>query len=229
MSLLLLDEVTALVREGRDEVRALDRVTMDLEVGELVGVQGQRRSGRTTLLRVAAGSVPPTAGRVMFAGCDLANRRALGRDIGWAHPHLDATHGRTILDQVAFPLLPMVSARRARHVARSALDGAGAGDLATMRPADCRHRELLLAGIARAIVTSPRLLILDEPTTGLDAPSVERIVLLLRSIAREGTAVLLTVEEILVGVDRMLMIHQGELRGRTMPHSAQVIELRSGA
>ena len=229
MSLLLLEEVTAVVREGRAEIRALDRVTMDLDAGELVALGGPRRSGRTTLLRIASGAIRPHAGRVIFGGRDLAGRRALGREIGWAHAHLDATNGRTVLDQVAFPLLAEMPARRARQAAAEALERAGIRDLAPMSPADCRHYELTLAGIARAVVTSPRMLILDEPTTGLEALRVERIITLLRELGRDGVAVLMTTEEVVLGIDRLLTIHQGAVRGRTIPQSAQIIELRGGA
>jgi len=229
MSLLLFEEVTAVVHEGRAEIRALDRVTMDLDVGEVVAVQGQRRSGRTTLLRIASGATRPNGGRVRFAGRDLAERRALGREIGWAHPHLDATHGRTVVDQVAFPLLPEMSARKARRAAAGALERTGIGGLAAMGPVDCRHHELLLAGLARAMVTSPRMLVLDEPTTGLDALRVDRMVTLLRELGREGVAVLLTTEDVIVGADRMLTIHEGEVRGRTTPQSARIFGLRGGA
>lgn len=221
MSLLVLDHVTKRLRHGRSEVAVLQDVSMEIAVGELVAVRGARRSGRSTLLQVATGLLAPDAGSVLFAGRDVADV-ALGRDIAWAAPVFDAAMGRTIAEQVGFPDATTSEAKRM-------LDTMGAADLAGLRPRQCRHDELLIACIARAMVRSPRLLVLDVPVTGLNTVIAERVMELLRAIALGGTAVLFTEDEAMLGVDRTLIIDQGRVRGVTSPASAEVIPIRGGA
>lgn len=226
MSLLVLDRVTKLARNGRAEVAVIDNVSMDVAAGELVAVQGRRRSGRTTLLRLAAGVERPDEGTVTFAGRAHAGRRVLGSEIAWAHPIFRPAQGRTMAEHVGFPLLAELPLREARKAAVHALDRLDAGELATMRPGDCRHHEMLIAGIARATITSPRLLVCDEPLTEVSTLVADRVLDLLRAFALDGMAILFTTETLQLGVDRTLTISAGTVRGRTIPPSADVIPLR---
>ena len=98
---------------------------------------------------------------------------------------------------------------------------------AHLDPRDLRVDELVRAGIARAHVTAPRLLLLDEPTSGVDAREREGIVDLLRGLADSGTAVLTTVGEPLAGPDRMLTLERGQLRGDAAPDPEGVVAMRS--
>ena len=82
------------------------------------------------------------------------------------------------------------------------------------------------AGIARALVTAPRLLLLDEPTNGVDAPERDAVLALVRSLADEGVAILMTVGEPVGGADRVLALDGGELRGQAIPEAAPVLSLR---
>lgn len=230
MSLLILDQVTKRLRQGRHEISVLSEVTMEVAAGELVAVRGARRSGRSTLLQVAAGLLAPDQGRVLFAGRNLVTGAPLGRDVAWATPLFDRALGRSVAEQVGFPLLVERSRAEANQAARHMLAEVGAGDLGDLRPGQCQHHELLLAGIARAMVRSPRLVVLDEPVTGLSIRLAEQILELLRAIALNGTAVLFTEDEAQLGVDRTLTIDGGRVRGSSMPPAqAEVIPIRGEA
>ncbi len=227
MNLLVLDRVTKRMKHGRSEQTVLQAVSMEIAVGELVAVRGARYSGRTTLLQVATGLLAPDAGRVLLAGRDLTTDAPLGRDIAWAAPVFGPALGRTIAEQVGFPLLVGQSRRSATRAAKAMLTTMGAGDLADLTPPQCQHHELLVACIARAMVCSPRLLVLDVPVTGLSIVIAERVMELLRAIALNGTAVLFTEDEVMLGVDRTLTIDHGRVRGTTEPASADVIPFPS--
>jgi len=226
VSLLVLDAVTKRTAHGRAEMTLIDGVSMDLAAGELVAIQGRRRSGRTTLLRLAAGVLAPDEGKVTFAGRNLRGCRVLGSEIGWAHREFRVTEGPTMADQVGFPLLSHTGRRVARQGGAEALATYGIGQLASAHPRDCQPHELLLAGLARAAVTSPRLLVVDEPVTGISPARSQQILDLLRAHALAGMAVLLTVEEFVAGIDRTLTIHEGKLHGRMLPAGADVVPLR---
>jgi ABC-type multidrug transport system ATPase subunit len=231
VSLLSIEGVGKRFSHGRGERVALRDVSLALEAGELVAVLGGRRSGRTTLLRVASGIEPPDDGVVRFDGADLAAVRneVLGRDIGFVQTHFNSAVGRLVGEHVAAGALARdqpspVARRRAREVlARVGVEG-----LDGLPAQELDAAESVRVGIARALIASPRLLVVDDPTNGVGVLDRDPILGLLRSIAREGVAVLMTTGDAtaLAGVDRALAIGGGELRGEVASEDATVIPLR---
>jgi ABC-type multidrug transport system ATPase subunit len=231
MSMLELSHATKRFSSGQRAVLALDDVSFELDAGECVAVYGMRRSGRTTLLRVAAGMLPLDAGEARFDGRDLTagKARALGVEIGYCNPEFDPAHGGSVAEHVALALLARGRGRmRARARATAALARVGLRDSARADPRELQADELVRAGIARAIVTQPRLLLLDEPTNGVDVLERDGILALLRSLADgDGTAVLMTVGEPVAGADRVLALDAGPRRGPAAPaQQAPVVPLR---
>jgi ABC-type multidrug transport system ATPase subunit len=229
MSLLELTRATKRFTRGQRETVALHDVSLELDPGDCVAVYGLRRSGRTTLLRVVAGILPLDEGTVRFDGHDLADRRArpLGVEIGYCSPAFDPAHGGSVTDHVAVALLARGAGRTSACArAEEALARAGAGGCANLDPRELHLDELVRAGIARALVTKPRLLLLDEPTNGVDVLERDGILELLRAVADDGTAVLMTVGEPVAGTDRVLALDAGRLRGHTVQEQAPVVPLR---
>jgi len=229
MSLLELTHATKRFTSGQRETLALQDVSLELDPGDFVAVYGLRRSGRTTLLRVVAGILPLDEGTARFDGRDLADRSAgaLGVGIGYCSPTFDPAHGGTVTDHVAVALLARgVGRSRACARAEEELARAGASGCANLDPRELHLDELVRAGIARALVTRPRLLLLDEPTNGVDVLQRDGILELLRAAADGGTAVLMTVGEPLGGPDRVLALDDGRLRGHAVQEQAPVLPLR---
>jgi len=235
MTTLALDAVEKRFRHGAADRVALDGVRLDVDAGEVVGVWGRRRSGRTTLLRVAAGIEQPDAGAVRVDGVDLwqgerAQRRAVRQQIAVWYPRFLRDHGRRLYQQVAIPTRRGRRAtQRAWTDAHTALERVGIADCARTPIGELDHRELVRAALARALVMRPRLLVLDEPLAGLDAIEGERLLELVIELARaDRIAVLVSAAEVgqLGGVDRHLSIAGGALRGVTVPRPADVIALR---
>lgn len=204
--------------------------SLELDAGEVAGVWGRRRSGRSTLLRLAAGVVRPDAGSVRFEGADLWSRGAHRDGIGMWHAAFPPDHGRTLERQVG------VAARRGRRSvrqageeARAALARVGLERRAGDPPGALDHTQIARAALARALVLRPRLLVLDEPLSGLDAREAEGLLALIVEIARaDRIAVLLSAAEVsqLGGVDRHLSISRGVVRGTTTPAPAEVLRMR---
>jgi putative ABC transport system ATP-binding protein len=233
MSLLALERVTRRYRSGAHERVVLDAVSLSLEAGELLAVWGLRRSGRSTLLRVAAGIEPPDEGIVSFEGEDLARRGdALGSGIGFCRPGTGDGEAHGALDElIAGQLARGVPQTTAESRAFDALERVGAGECAGRRLNELDGGESVRVAIARALALGPLLLVIDEPTKGVDLLERDSILALLRSLADDGIALLVSVGEAtaLSGADRALSLSDGELRGSLRPELAAVVPLRRRA
>lgn len=231
MTLLALERVSKSHWRGRHEIVVLDEVSLEVEAGELVAVFGQRAAGKSTLLRIAAGIERPDSGCVRFEGAELGAgrlRRLTGihPHIGWVGRQAPFASGMRMLDHVALPLLRAAAADEAERSAARALKRVGAGDLANARWHELSDAERTLVTIAHAIVRDPKLLLADDPTSGLGIEERETVLGLLRSIAEErGMAVLATVPEIpdALRSHRVMSLGDGELIQTTRRAAGEVI------
>lgn len=211
---------------------ALEDITLSVAPGELVSVWGVPRSGRTTLLRVAAGVEAPDSGTVRFAGCDLTRHTWVGRQdgIGFAQIDLLAAGGQTVADYVAMPSLAQGHAPAiAEAQALEQLERVEAESCASLQVRDLTAAERARVAIAQALAVEPRLLLIDDPTRNVDLLEREAILALLRAVANDGVAVLMTTGEAagVAGVDRALTIGDGRLRSEVVAALAPVIPLRA--
>jgi energy-coupling factor transporter ATP-binding protein EcfA2 len=230
MSLLALQDVAKHYRDGPRERVVLRDVSLELDAGEHVVVWGMRRSGRSTLLRVAAGVEAVDAGVVRFEGADLrAGEGVLGAGIGYCRKTLWSSEGREAIDQVLVGLLAHgMPAAQARSRARESLARTGAERLGELVVGELDSAETVRVALARTLALKPRVLIVDEPTKGVDLLQRDGILQLLRSLAQEGIAVLSSAGDAteLAGADRALALSDGELRGAPRPELAAVLPLR---
>jgi energy-coupling factor transporter ATP-binding protein EcfA2 len=231
MTLLELDRVSLRYKHGSHENVVLDDVSLQVEHGELVAVWGMRRSGRSTLLRVAAGIEPPDSGVVRFAGRDLAASAGgeLGGCIGYCRLAERGSEAQTVIDELTVGQLARgVPQATARELAFAALERVGASGCAARGLRELDGSEAVRVALARALALEPSLLVIDEPTKGVDLLERDHILSLLRSLADENLAVLMSSGEAtaLAGADRALSLSAGKLRGSQSPELAEVLPLR---
>jgi putative ABC transport system ATP-binding protein len=235
MALLELAGVAKRYGRGQLERAALRDASLELSAGELLAVWGRRGSGRSTLLRIAAGLEAPDRGTVLLDGRDLHARggEALRGQIRYCRKTYRPSEGQLVIDRlVTAQLTRGIAATVARARAHDALRRAGVSHCATARPRELDTAEAVLVGIARSLVHEPRLLAIDEPTLGVDLLERDRILALLRGLADDGVAVLMSVGETtcLAGADRALSLADGELHGELRsPELAPVVQLRDAA
>ncbi len=234
MSLLGLEKVDKRYRGRAHEQIVLSEVSLEVEPGELVVVWGLRGSGRSTLLRLAAGIEPPDAGTVRFRGQDLAKHgdRLLGGPIGYCESTFRCAEGQGVLEQVTVGLLARgVAPREARSRAQRALTRVGAQSFAARSLSALDAGESVRIAIARTLALEPALLLIDEPTKGVDPLERDEVIALLRSLADEGIAILASTTEStgLAGASRALALSEGQLRGAPPAELATVLPLRRSA
>lgn len=229
MSLLSLEHVSKRYRHGLRHEEVLRDVSLELHEGELVAVWGLRHSGRSTLLRLAAGIEAPDCGVVRFRGAALrVGGGAIADGIAYCKPTLRNAEGQLVLEElIAAQLALGIRRSGARTRAFEALERAGAHRCEARWPHELDRAETVRVGIARALIQGPALLVIDEPTTGVDALERDKIMELLRSLSGDGMAVLLSVDKgtSLFAADRALSLSYGVLRGHVAPELAPVVEL----
>lgn len=229
MTLLTVDRIGKSYGSGANLRGALRDVSLQINPGELVGVWGRRRSGRSTLLRVVAGLEPPDEGRVLVEGIDLYGHKSNGLElIGYCRPTFRSAEGQVVLDVMMLGQMSRgIRATQARERAKEALRRVGVERCAGLRPAGLDGEERVRVAIARALVRRPSLLVIDEPTIGVELRARDGILALLRSLADEGTAVLASATDTsgLVNVDQGLTLSGGELTSSASAEQAPVIPL----
>jgi len=220
MTLLSLAGVTKRYARGYREVEALAGVDLDVEAGDFVAIWGGSRSGKTTLLRVAAGIEPPDAGAVLFDGEDLATRsrraraRLLLTDIGCVWQTGRITRGLSVLDHVALPRFKAHSHAHARREAHDVLERVGVAQCANARWHELSDGERTRVALAHALIRGPRLLLADEPTANLNMIEREQVLSVLRSVADEaGVAIVMTTPDApnLLQSHRLMSLDSGRL------------------
>ncbi len=196
-------------------LRAIDQVSLTLKRGEVLGFLGPNGAGKTTTMRILSGALAPTAGRVRIAGHDLLESpRAAKIRIGYLpeHPPLyrELTVDEYLYHCARLRRMKNGAARAAvkRVKARCGLNDAGHRLLGNLSKGYQQR-----AGIAQAIIHSPAVVILDEPTVGLDPIQIREIRALIRELRADHGVILSThiLPEVQTVCDRVLIIHAGRI------------------
>ncbi|MFD5824135.1 ABC transporter ATP-binding protein [Lentzea sp. NPDC060358] len=196
MSIMELQDVRQVFRRGGKEVHAVNGVSLSVGKGETVAVIGESGSGKSTLGRVALGLIKPTSGDVVFDGVALGSlskkeMRALRSRIQvvFQEPYESLNPRIKVGDIVAEPLLihrPELSRAQRRDAVVAMLERVGlTAEHAGRLPRNLSGGQQQRIGIARAIITEPELVVLDEPTSSLDVSVRARVLDLLRDLQRE--------------------------------------------
>ncbi|WP_066582463.1 ABC transporter ATP-binding protein [Cellulomonas timonensis] len=204
------------------ETQALNDASLQVHAGEVVALMGPSGSGKSTLLHCLAGILTPDSGQVTYDGRLLSQmsdveRSALRREeFGFVFQFGQLVPELTCLENVALPLrLAGTSRRAAERTASDWLQRLEVTDVADKRPGQASGGQGQRVAVARALVTSPRVVFADEPTGALDSLNGERVMQLLIAAARDtGAAVVLVTHEARVAAysDREAVVRDGRVR-----------------
>jgi putative ABC transport system ATP-binding protein len=200
---------------GRDTVRPIDGLNLDVAAGSLVILMGPSGCGKTTLLSCLGGILRPNAGAIKFGEVDLTSLDARGlstyrrETVGIVFQAFNLVPSLTALENVMVPLLAAGVPRRVAHKrAGQLLARVGLQDRVTHRPGDLSGGQQQRVAVARAVALDPPLVLADEPTAHLDFIQVEEILKLIRELATG---------------DRMVVVATHD--SRILPLADRVVEL----
>mgnify|MGYP000214501331 CR=1 FL=1 len=207
-----LDDIT----KRFDETLAVDDVSLAVEPGETVGLVGPSGCGKTTTLRTVAGFETPTEGRVLFADEEVTHVPPEQRNVGLVFQSYALFDNMTVRENVEFGLkMRDVPETERAERAEELLDLLDIGGMGDRDPTTLSGGQQQRVGLARALAIEPRVLLLDEPMTGLDAKLKTRLQEEIGSLLEEIDVTSLYVThdqaEAMVMCDRIAVMNDGRI------------------
>lgn len=197
------------------ELKAVQAVSFDIGRGEIVGLLGHNGAGKTTIMKMLTGYLEPSSGRIRIDGLDIAEqRRAVQRRIGYLPENCPLYPEMRVLDYLDYQaaLHGMPANRRAGAIRRAVeRTDLGAKAAATIGTLSRGYRQRV--GVAQAILHEPAILILDEPTNGLDPSQIQHMRRLVRELSKDATLIISThvLQEVEAVCSRVLIMRGGQL------------------
>jgi inositol-phosphate transport system ATP-binding protein len=197
-------------------VKAVDAIDLTIADGEFVAILGPSGCGKSTTLFMLSGIEFPTAGRILFDGQDVTFAEARDRGIGLVFQSYALYPHMTVLENISFPLEMMKLPKAVREVrARKAADIVQIGELLARRPHELSGGQQQRVALSRALVKEPRLLLLDEPLSNLDASLRTVMRSEIRRLQRQLrlTTILVTHDQIeaTTMADRIVLMNKGRI------------------
>jgi branched-chain amino acid transport system ATP-binding protein len=224
-------------------VRAVNRVSFEVNTNEIVALIGPNGAGKSTVLNMISGVIRPTQGEILFAGHslkDVQGYKYAGRGITRTFQNLQIFDDMTVLENVMVGChsntksgilssgFRLSSSRREEKMmkeqAYQLLELVGLSNLAVQQAASLSYGKLRLMEIARALASAPTLLLLDEPAAGLNHSETAEMTAMFKKIREKGTGILLVehdMDMIMNVADHIVVLDQGEKIAEGYPAEIQ--------
>ena len=221
-ALLEAREISKIYQMGTTSVAALDNVSMTVDSGEFVAIQGTSGSGKSTLLNMLGGLDHPSSGEVLFSTRPLAplSKREMARyrrfSVGMIFQNFNLIPTMSAQENVGLALAfgGLRGAQR-RKRSQDLLERVGLLDRLTHRPSELSGGEQQRVAIARALANNPKVLLADEPTGNVDSPRAHELLTLLREMVnRDSLTVLIVTHDRELATsfaDRIILMKDGKV------------------
>lgn len=203
--------------------RAIDNLSFDAEQGEIVGFLGPNGAGKTTTMRILTGYMPPTDGTAIVAGYDVVEESLeVRRRVGYLPETVPLYNDMTALEYLKF-MADLRKIPNSEERAYETLEKVNLGERANSYIGNFSKGMRQRIGLAQALIHRPEVLILDEPTIGLDPAQVVEMRSVIREIGKDRTVLLSThiLSEAQQICDRVLIINKGQIVTEDTPENLQ--------
>ena len=201
-SIIKTENLSKSFKRGSNTLFAVKNVNFTLEEGDFVNIIGRSGSGKSTFLNLLSGLLKPTEGKIFAKGKDMSDfsdreiSKYRNEVIGFVPQSLGTLPNLNVLENVSLPYYLFKRDDSAYEKAAMLLDEMGVLHLKDDFPKNLSGGELKRVLIARSMINSPELLILDEPTSDLDKNTTMEIMDLLKKINSKGTALIIVTHEL---------------------------------
>jgi putative ABC transport system ATP-binding protein len=220
-NIVTVRDLSKIYKQGEINVTALNRISLDIAVGEFLTLMGPSGSGKSTLLHIIAGIDRPTSGKCIVQGVDVTSlsesRLADWRNqnVGFIFQTFNLIPVLTAYENVELPLLlTRLRSKERRKLVEAALGLVGLGDRKKHLPKQLSGGQEQRVAIARALVTDPQLVVADEPTGNLDSQSAHDVLEILKTLSQEvGKTVIMVTHDPKAAAfgSRTIHLEKGEL------------------
>jgi ABC-2 type transport system ATP-binding protein len=204
-------------------VTAVDAINFEVEKGEIVGMLGPNGAGKSTTVRMLACYLPPTSGRAEVAGCDVFRDSLRAREhIGYMPEHVPLPQDMRVNEYLAFrAALKGVPGRRIKERLADVSDLCGLAEVERKMISVLSKGFRQRLGLADAMIHEPEILILDEPTIGLDPNQIRQVRELIKNLRRHHTILLSThiLSEVEMTCSRVIIINRGRIEVLDTPEN----------
>lgn len=211
---------TYTTRFGGNQVQALKNVNFTIEEGEYTAIMGESGSGKTTLLNILAALDRPTGGTVLLDGRDISRIKEADLSVfrrnhlGFVFQEFNLLDTFSIRDNIYLPLVLGGKHYRQMEVLLEPLAAKlGIKEILDKYPYEISGGQKQRATVARALITSPRLILADEPTGALDSKATDELLRLFGTVNQEGQTILMVTHSVKAAshAQRVLFIKDGEV------------------
>ena len=215
---------------GKQQVRALDGVTLSICKNEYVAIMGPSGSGKSTLMNILGCLDTPSGGKYILNGTDVSQMgdgalaETRNREIGFVFQSFNLLPRYSALENVGLPLVYSgVPSKERERRAAEALESVGLADRMEHKPAEMSGGQRQRVAVARALINNPSIILADEPTGNLDTKTSIEIMRLFEEIYKKGNTVIVVTheEDIALHARRIIKLRDGKIESDTAnPHPA---------
>lgn len=209
------------------DFKAVDHVSFEIQRGEVVGLLGHNGAGKTTIMKMITAFLEPTAGEIKIDDLRIgADRQTIQKRIGYLPENCPVWPEMTVIDYLYYQAsLHGVAEKKQQQTVAHAIQRTALKEKATQTINTLSRGYRQRVGVAQAILHNPDIIILDEPTNGLDPTQIKQMRGLIHELAKSATVIISThiLQEVQAVCDRVLIMRAGQL-----VVDAKLDELQSG-
>lgn len=194
---------------------AVDDISFTIPQGEIVGLLGHNGAGKTTILKMLTGYLEPTQGTISINGCDVVRERhRIQKELGYLPENCPIYPEMTVIDFLDYTAsLHGINGNDRPKLIGEAISQTALKEKAHQRISTLSRGYRQRTGVAQALLHRPRILILDEPTNGLDPTQIQQMRELIKRLAKQATVIVSThiLQEVQAICDRVIIVQSGKV------------------